>query len=112
MSEQNWAYQVPEIITDQRVPQSEEEAAYLALVRLCHERGEWYPQATYAQCMGYTDQPVRRPHEQHPVLEDPKYHRYEQADEPLNQRGRRKLAWMQHKHEKTINDYWEITLAG
>ena len=112
MSERNWAEQIPEIIVDQRVPQSEEEAAYLALVRLCHERGEWYPQASYLQCMGYTEHPVRRPSEEHPVLVDPKYHRYSEGEQPLNQRGRRKLAWMQYRHERAINDYWDIENCG
>lgn len=88
-----------------REPRTEEEAVYQALVRLCDERSEWHPATSGEQCAWAS---IQCPEDNHPVLEDPKYHCYGDNAEPLNLRGRRKLAWMQYKYEQAANGYWEI----
>lgn len=104
---------IPEIIADHRVARSAEEATYLALVRLCHDRKQWYPEVTHQQITTWEPgQRIQYPTETHPVLEDTRYHRYGQVDQPLNKRGRRKLAWMQHRYDRLDQDYWEINGCG
>ncbi len=109
---ENISGMIPEIIHDNRIAQSEEEVAYLALVRLCHAQGEWYPGVTLEQCYGISVDHIRRPDADHPVLSEPKYHRYNATEEPLNKRGRRKLNWMRYKYDRTILDHWDVHGSG
>jgi hypothetical protein len=90
---------IPSIIAEQTIAKSEQEQHYLDIVRLCHALGEWYPEATTEQCDGRTENPVRRPTQEHPVLVEERYRRERMLDAPLNVRGRKKLKRMQRQYD-------------